>query len=371
MSERKIAFVATEDWFIGSHFRFLLERARADGYEPVVIARATGALDQDRVRVIDAKFSRGSLRPWDMVRDAAFLRQTLLAERPTLIHAIALKGVLLTLLAGVRDPRVHAITGRGYLAIATAPPARLARALLARYIRNDLDRDHVVLAVENADDRAWAEAGRALADEHVVSLPGAGIDPSDFHAAPEPDGPIVIGLAARLIRSKGVDVAVAALEMLRARGRDIVLAIAGAPDPENPDHVDDAEIARWRALPAVRIEGHVRDIDAFWARAHIACLPSRGGEGLPRSLLEAAACARPIVTTQTPGCRDFVSEGQTGFLVPPNNAAALADALDALVTDGVLRQKLGGAGRARVLGGYTTAHAAQAASRAWAAALAG
>jgi glycosyltransferase involved in cell wall biosynthesis len=222
-----------------------------------------------------------------------------------------------------------------------------------------------VLLVENDADRAWVDPGGALGDARVLRMPGAGVDATLFPATPEPAGPIVVGIVSRLVRSKGVDLAVAAAQRLRASGLPIVLRVAGEPDADNPGRVDAAELARWGATPGVELCGRTDDIAGFWRSAHIACLPSRGGEGLPRSLLEAAACGRPIVTTATPGCADFVIGDETGLIVPCEDDAALAVALARLASDGVLRQRLGAAGRARVLAGYTEAHAAAIASEAW------
>jgi glycosyltransferase involved in cell wall biosynthesis len=151
---------------------------------------------------------------------------------------------------------------------------------------------------------------------------------------------------------------------LRGQGKDVVLRIAGEADRDSPEAVPAAEIERWRALDGVEVLGRVDDVNAFWAGGHIACLPSRGGEGLPRSLLEAAACARPIVTTDAPGCRDLVT-ADIGVVTPREDVAALTEALQRLVQDKDLRASMGAAARAKIVGGYTETHAAAVASRAW------
>ena len=145
---------------------------------------------------------------------------------------------------------------------------------------------------------------------------------------------------------------------------DAELWIAGAPDLENPARYTEAELATWAAQPGVRLVGAITDVPGFWAQVHVACLPSRGGEGLPRSLIEASACARPVVTTDVPGCRQFVIDGETGFVRPPENAEALAAAFMAL-RDKLLRDRMGAAGRQRVLQGYTTDHVAGLIAAAW------
>lgn len=360
----KLLFLATEDWFVRSHFMPLVRRAQAEGYEVRIAARSSsGALPG----VIDMPFARGSLGPHNLLREAAAVRALIQRERPAIIHAIALKPIALSLLADPQGAaRAFALTGRGYLAVSPKPWARLALGALSHRLRAALDDPRTQLVVENGDDRVWAERGQALADARVTLMPGAGVDPAAFTPQPEPSGgPIVIGAVARLVWSKGLDLAVAALARLRADGLNIELHVAGEPDADNPEAVAAEDIARWRATTGVVLRGRVTDIAGFWARAHMACLPSRGGEGLPRSLLEAAACARPIVTTDAPGCADFVTP-DCGLVVPREDSGALAVALGELARDAPRRHELGAAARARVLEGYTEAHAANAAAVAWA-----
>ena len=155
---------------------------------------------------------------------------------------------------------------------------------------------------------------------------------------------MTVGFVGRLLDSKGLRTLVAAHELLARRGRAVRLLIAGAPDPANPDSIPPAEIAAWSARSGVELLGHVADIGAVWAAAHIAVLPSRR-EGLPKSLLEAAACGRPIVATDVPGCRAIAREGVNALLVPADDAAALADAIDRLAQDAELRRRFGAASR--------------------------
>ncbi len=151
--------------------------------------------------------------------------------------------------------------------------------------------------------------------------------------------------------------------MLRARGLDVRLVLAGASDPENPSAIDDATLARWRTLPGIAMPGHVDDIAHVWAGAHVAVLASLGGEGLPKSLLEAAAMGRPIVATDVPGTRAIARQGENALLVPPGDVAALADALETLARDEALRRRFGAASRRIVEQGFSD-EAVEAATRA-------
>lgn len=364
----KILFVVTEDWFFRSHFLALADRARAEGYEVLVAARNSGALNGENVRVLDMPFARGAFGPAALIGQVRKLQGVIDAERPDVIHAIALKSIALTMMADRRGAgRAFALTGRGYLALDGAPPwIKLMGAGFRGMLRVALDRPRSVLVVENLADKAWVEGGRTLADNRFVLMPGAGVAVAAFPVAPEPPAPpVVVGIVARLIRSKGIDRAVAAIAALREGGVDIVLRVAGDTDPENPEHVSETEIAQWRATPGVELVGRIKDVASFWAGAHIACLPSRGGEGLPRSLLEAAACGRPIVTTDAPGCIDFVG-GVAGIVSKRDDTASLTEALKQLALDPTLRCRLGAQARARVEDGYTIEHAGAQAAKAWA-----
>jgi glycosyltransferase involved in cell wall biosynthesis len=148
-----------------------------------------------------------------------------------------------------------------------------------------------------------------------------------------------------MLREKGVLDAVAAIGLLRARGLPIELKLAGPMDPDNRGSLSAEMLALLTEQPGVEWLGPVEDVRAVWQRAAIAVLPSTYGEGVPKSLLEAAACARPIVATDVPGCREVVRPGETGILVRPHDINALADAIATLAGDPVLRRAMGRAGR--------------------------
>jgi glycosyltransferase involved in cell wall biosynthesis len=363
LSKPKLLFLATEDWFVRSHFLPLLRRARDDGFDVVVAARSSGALTD--VRVIDTPFARGSMLPWDMARQVAHLRDLLVRERPDVVHAIALKPMALLALSGQSGAGcAFALTGRGYLGVRRSLWTHIVNSGLRTALRRALSEPQSVLLVENTDDRAWLSHDGDL-DSRTLIMPGAGVDPAAYTPAPEPaQGPIVVGIVARLIWTKGIDLAVAAVQELREQGEDIVLRIAGDIDAESPEAVPAATIERWRELPGIEVLGRVADVNAFWAGAHIACLSSRGGEGLPRSLLEAAACGRPIVTSDAPGCLDFVTD-DIGIVAPAGDADALMQAIQVLAHNAAVRASMGAAGRLKVIANHTEDHAADVAAHAW------
>ena len=156
-----------------------------------------------------------------------------------------------------------------------------------------------------------------------------------------------------MLWSKGVDLAVEAVRLARAEGAKVTLTIHGAPDPSNPKAIPEATLKEWAARPGIEWAGPTRDIEGVWKAHHLCILPSRGGEGLPRTILEAASCGRAILTTDVPGCRSFVRDGQDGMVVPADDAAALARALVALAGAPRLAERMGESARARLLDGHT------------------
>jgi len=354
----RLMFLVTEDWYFLSHRLPVARAARDAGFDVAVATRVA-----DHGAAIRAEGFRLCPLPWRRRGDGALGAGRALAalaalyrnERPDIVHHVALKAVLFGGVAlrlafpgrAGRPAQIAAVTGLGSgLAPATAP-ARLARPLLARAVRLAAAGGAVI--VQNPEDRV-ALTGLGIAAERIVLIRGSGVDTAHFaplpEPLPEPAGPVVtVALVARMLRSKGVQDAVAAVRRLRAQGLAIELLLAGPADPDNRDSLNEAELAALAAEPGVAWLGRVADVRTAWRRAAIAVLPTSYGEGVPKALIEAAACARAIVATDVPGCREVVRPGETGLLVPPHDVAALAEAIAALAGDPARRQAMGAAGR--------------------------
>lgn len=357
LSGRKLVFIVTEDWFFASHFLPMARAARELGLEVAVVTRVRSHRDiiaATGARVIPLEAERRSINPMKAGYAAGQLAAILKNEKADIVHCIALKSILIggfaAALAGV-DRRVYALTGLGFLGARTDMIGRLSQQAVKLLVRS-LQTSKTRYLFENTDDPKLL--GLDPAGSHVSVVGGAGIDPEVFKPSPLPvQPPLKIALVARMLWSKGVDLAVEALRMARAQGAAIELSLYGAPDPSNPKAIPEETLKAWGTEPGIVWHGATRDIPAVWRKHHVACLPSRGGEGLPRTLLEAAACGRAIVTTDVPGCHTLVRDGIEGFLVLANDAAALGQAFLSLVNDPALVARMGEAARARVLDGFT------------------
>ena len=205
-----------------------------------------------------------------------------------------------------------------------------------------------VVVFENNDDRLMLTAVGAVPREHSMVIPGVGVDTSIYHPAAQVPGPVCVLLASRMLREKGVEYFVEAARRLKSRGAQARFVLIGVPDSFNPGSISEAQLRAWSDEGVVEWQGFRRDMPRALQEAHIVCLPTYYREGVPRILLEAAACGRAVVATDMPGCRDIVHDGVNGLIVPPHDVEKLVDALERLILDHDLRTRLGAAGRALV-----------------------
>jgi glycosyltransferase involved in cell wall biosynthesis len=358
----KILVVITEDWFALSHFIPLLSELRALAGAVVVAARPSGRFGELHdlgvgTRAFDMQ--RGSLSVGRLraVRDE--LAQLIDAERPDAIHAIAMQPMVMTSLALAKAAHrpaavIQHLTGRGYLGYARSPLAFLLRTLAHVALWRCARRHNAWLVAENGDDIAEMIAARAAVAERTAILPGAGVDPGRYPQLAAPGNEIPrVAYVGRMIRSKGVHVLIEAQRRLRARGTNLELALYGDADSGSREAIPKEQLEAWNGEPGVAWHGRTDDVVGVWRTADMAVVPALGGDGMPRAMLEAAACGRPLVVSDVAGCRQFVRPGIEGLIVPPGDADALADALAILTADRALQLSAGAAARRKVVREYT------------------
>jgi glycosyltransferase involved in cell wall biosynthesis len=341
----KLVYLVTEDWYFWSHRLPMARAARDAGFEVGVATRV--AEHADRIRgegfaLHPLDWRRRSLDQFEAVRAVRDIAALYRRERPDIVHHVALKatvfGSLAARLAGVPGV-VNGLTGLGYVFTSRAPKAQLLRMAIVPALGRLLDRPGSALILQNEDDRALLMGLGLVSPGRVEIVRGSGIDIDRYRERPEPEGPVTAAYVGRMLEDKGVHVLVEALRRLRARGARLDLRLVGTPDPENPTSIPEATLRRWcDEIPGLEWLGHRDDVREVWASSHLAVLPSRR-EGLPKSLLEAAACGRALVATDVPGCREIARPGLNALLVPPDDPAALADALATLAEDAALRRR--------------------------------
>jgi glycosyltransferase involved in cell wall biosynthesis len=348
----RLLYVVTEDWAFLSHRLPMARAAREAGFEVHVATRVSdgaAAIEAEHFILHPIPFARGSLSPVATVSMIAALRRVHREVEPALAHHVALQACVVGMLASLGRPCacVNAFIGLGYSFTSATSKARAVRTMLRSLLRFLINRKNSIALVQNSDDMA-ALMSLGIAKGRIALIPGSGVDVNRFTPLAEPGGTPTFGFVGRLLDDKGVRTLVAAHRLLHKRVPDAKLLIAGTPDLANPASVTEAEARSWNDEAGIAWLGHVADMTAFWAKAHVAVLPSRR-EGLPLSLMEAAACGRAMIASDVPGCREIVVHEQTGLLFTVNDAAALADAMVRLTADPQLRARCAAAARKLVV----------------------
>lgn len=359
----KIMLFANTDWYL-YNFRASLARALREAGHEVLLVSPDGPygpkLQAQGFRWLPAPMDRRSLNPLRELALVNWLRQLMNREAVDVVHGFTIKCAVYGSLAGrlargsgTGPARVSAVAGLGYVFTNNAPKARLLRPVVRGLLRLALGGERSRLVLQNPDDVRLFEQARLVAPERVRLIPGSGVDCQRFQPAADAGTadttrPMRVLLPARLLWDKGLAEYVAAARALLASGRSIRFWLAGTPDEGNPASVPDATVRGWEAEGLLRWLGHVDDMPALYRKVDIVVLPSYR-EGLPKGLIEAAACGLPLVTNDVPGCREVVTDGHNGYLVPARDAAALARAIAQLHDDPAARQRMGATSRTRAL----------------------
>lgn len=350
-ARRKIIFLVTESWYFLSHRLPLARACRDQGWEVVIATRVDPdfPITEPGMRVAPIPLRRSGRHPLEELAALFGLYRIFRRERPDIVHAVGLKPVLYGAVAArfAGIPHfVSALAGMGYIFMAASWRVRLIRRFLIVWLRLILTRPNAWLILQNDDDAEMLTKGGVVPADHVRMIRSSGVDLSHFHAMPEPEGAPVFAVVSRMLKDKGIREVVLAARLLARRGIEARVWLVGGPDLENPTSLSERDLAAWNAEGCVEWLGLSRDIHAIWREAHVCVLPSYR-EGLPKALLEAAACARPIITTDVPGCRAVVDDGVEGRLVPAGDWHGLAQAMAELVTSPDLRRRMGAAARRR------------------------
>lgn len=355
VSRGKLMFVVTEDWYFLSHRLPVARAARDAGYQVIVVTRVGKLADQisnEGFTLVQlAILKRSSRNPFRELSAIAELAKIYRFYKPDVVHHVAIKPVLYgsiaAWLASV-PATVNALAGLGFIFSSQRLKARLLRPVIRTMLRCVFNLGRTLLIIQNPDD------GRALADQRIVSkdrlrlIKGSGVDVARFYPTPEVSQPPVVLLASRMIWDKGVSDFFSVAKKLKERGVNARFVLTGKPDTDNPAAVPLSTLDAWNREGVVEWWGYRSDMPLVFSETAIVCLPTTYGEGVPKVLIEAAACGRPIIAYDVPGCREIVQHGKNGFLVEPGNIDKLAMQIESLLNDPSTREVMGRNGRQMV-----------------------
>lgn len=359
--KKKILFLVTEDWYFVSHRLHIALALIEEGYEVLLAARFhghRGMIEASGIRTIPVDIRRESRNILHELKTILELVRIYLREKPDITHHVATKPILYGSMAAIatcQPAYINAFAGLGFVFMASEKPVKkVVRGLFVAAYRSLFVSKAAHAIFQNPDDKALFEKLRIVKKRKAVLIKGAGVDTRQFACVKEPEGLVTIVLGARMLWDKGIGELAEAAAILNSKQVPCRILLAGIPDPANPQSISQDTLINWQKQGILEWIGFQKNMADILTHAHIAVLPSYR-EGVPKFLLEAAGCGRPIVATDAAGCRDVVKHGFNGILVPPRNGAALAEALEILVNDPGLRTKMGRRSRQMVMAEFSNA----------------
>jgi glycosyltransferase involved in cell wall biosynthesis len=350
VKNRTLLFVVNVDWFFLSHRLPIALEAMRCGYDVHIAVGITDRLAEMQshgLQVHALGISRSKTGLGEACTVAKEIWRVYKTVKPDVVHLVTIKPVLmggvLARLAGV-PAVVAAVSGLGFVFLEKGLVAALRRKLVGVLYKVSFGHGNLKVIFQNAQDKATLVPLANLPESKTALIRGSGVDVSQFTAGPLPNGTPVVMLAARLLADKGVREFVQAARLLKTAGSTARFCLVGTADLHNPTSLTQTELDAYQKEGIVELWGHRTDMATTLSAAHIVVLPSYR-EGLPKVLIEAAACGKVVVTTDVPGCRDAIEPGVTGVLVPARDAQALSQAIAALLDDPQHCHAMGQAGR--------------------------
>ena len=348
----KLFIVVNVDWFFLSHRLPIALSAKEHGWNVTIVTADTGKLkdiEEAGLKTIRLPMSRSGMNIKEELKTLQFLKHLYKEERPDVVHHVGMKTILWGSLAAKFSKVngvVNAVSGLGGF-FADDNKSILSK-IMPKVLKYAHHRDKILVIFQNNEDKALYIKKGIIDETHARFIKGSGVDLNEFAYTPEPKtGKIVVILTARMIAEKGIFILTEAAESLRETYKDkvefwIVGGIddhPGAITKEQMEEVCDGKYIKWL--------GYRTDVKELLKKSHIVAFPSYYMEGLPKSLIEATAVGRPIITCNSIGCKDTVDDGVNGFLIPTKDTKALAEKLVTLIEDADLRLKMGKAARAK------------------------
>ncbi len=349
MTRKKLLMVVNEDWFFLSHRKDVALKAQEAGWDATVVAHDSGKGETIRglgLKFIDLPIDSTGMNPVHELRTLRFLCKLYHENQDAIVHHVGLKNILWGSLAARKENVrgvVNAVSGLGSL---FANEQSLLNKGLISVLKFGHRHKNLKVIFQNHDDERLFDDRKVVVTEQKKFIKGSGVDLDDYAFVPMPTGgKVKIIFTGRMIEEKGVLILADAAEKLRAEFEDTVeFLLVGGLYP-NPKALKKEDIERRCDGKYISWLGYRTDVKELLASSSIVAFPSYYREGLPKSLIEANAIGRPIITTNSIGCKDTVEDGVNGFLIPVKDSEALAQKLRILLVNPELRTEMGKAAR--------------------------
>lgn len=350
MQKGNLLFFVSEDWYYEMHFQQFGEAALKDGWNVYLVCNTGQKGPEIRKRIVASginvepvEFSRTGITPLLDLQALFKIFSLVRRIKPDIIHAVAQKPILICQVISMmtRIPLIAMITGLGHVFTSSSLKARLLKPLITAGMRSVAKNPLSRFVVLNHEDAEWISQNFRADTAKVITIPGTGVDLNRFFPpVSKPELPFKVAYVGRMLKDKGIVELIEAVKLLRQKNVDLQLILAGAPDPSNPASITLKQLQDWQKDGYCNFVGHIYEIEEMYRQIHLLALPSYR-EGLGMTIIEAAASEVPSIASDVPGCRSAVIDGETGLLVPAKNPQALADAIEKLIMDPELREKMG------------------------------
>lgn len=346
MKGKKLFIVVNVDWFFLSHRLPVALAAQKAGWDVTIVTADTGKLkdiEAKGLKTINLQMSRSGKNLLEELGTLNFLRKLYKREKPDVVHHVGMKTILWGTLAAKFSKGigvVNAISGLGGF-FAEDNKGLMAK-MMPKVLKFSHNRKNLLCIFQNNEDKVLYVKNGIIKEDQARYIKGSGVDLKEFCYTPEPtEGKIRVILTARMIVEKGVFILTEAAEKLRSKYADKVefLLVGGIDD--HPGAITKVQLDAACDGQYIKWLGYRTDVKELLQYSHIVAFPSYYMEGLPKSLIEADAIGRPVITCNSVGCKETVIDGYNGYLIPTKDVDALVEKLDILLSNTTLRQEMG------------------------------
>ena len=345
--KKKILYLVSEDWYFLSHRLKLALSAKKQGYQIHLLCRNTGnfkEIEKYGINCYNINWNRRVSSPLTIIKNVRCIRSIIFEVKPNIVHFISLLPILLGMISIFFNRKIKiivTITGLGTIFIKKSLVMNIIRFFIQIFMIISFKRKNISIIVQNKDDQLFCNKKLLCSKNKIFLIRGSGVNIFHHVFVKEPNHPpVVLAFVGRLLEDKGLKILIDAFELALKNNSNLKLLIAGSIDQYNPTAITKVYLNKTVCNKKIEWLKEIKDVREVWKKAHIAVLPSRR-EGLPMSLMEAAANGRAIISTDVPGCREIAINQVNAILVPTDNVIELSKAIIYLSLNHAIRKKYG------------------------------